>query len=357
MGHYHSDANLQHESDIPKHLMSANLRGHLHEICKNSLSCPHAIRTCRWSGNLAWKPDPVNIAAARVAFADHIKQQIGSGTFANISYSDEREWLSNLRALCGDRWYVDADQLALARRLGIIDKLPCMSEDEIGDLNKGDIFVKFLAVSQISWLCIQLITRVSRGLATTQLEIVTLAFAVISIITYILLYNRPKDVQTVRELYANRYPTPDELSDIATTGPSSLFMTRRDVSIPNGSNYRTSGAFPFSVSIVLVAFGGLHLLAWNYEFPTQIERVLWQASAITTVAAAPLMGMIDLVDTHFGTDTFIENFYVFYVLAAILLGVAFVAARGFVLVEIVRSLAYQPPGTFQTTWAANVPHA
>jgi len=355
MGHYHSDANLQHESDIPKHLMSASLRGHLHEICKNSLSCPHAIRTSRWSGNLAWKPDPVKIAAARVAFAEHIKQHIRNGAFANISYSDDREWLSNLRALCGDRWYVDADQLALARQLGIIDKLPCMSEDEIGDLNKGDIFVKFLAVSQISWLCIQLITRVSRGLATTQLEIVTLAFAVISIITYILLYNRPKDVQAVRELYATRYPTPDDLSDIAKAGPSPLFMTRRDVAIPNDSNYQTSGAsFPVSVAIVLAAFGGLHLLAWNYDFPTQIERVLWQASAITTVAAMPLMGMINLVDKHFGTNKFLDTFYV---LAALVLGVAFVAARGFVLVEIVRSLAYQPPGTFQTTWASNVPHA
>jgi hypothetical protein len=37
--------------------------------------------------------------------------------------------------------------------------------------------------------------------------------------------------------------------------------------------------------------------------------------------------------------------------------VLFVAARAFILVEIVRSLGFQPPETFRTTWAANVPHA
>jgi hypothetical protein len=34
----------------------------------------------------------------------------------------------------------------------------------------------------------------------------------------------------------------------------------------------------------------------------------------------------------------------------------FVAARLFILVEVVRSLAFQPPETFRTTWVASVPH-
>jgi hypothetical protein len=41
---------------------------------------------------------------------------------------------------------------------------------------------------------------------------------------------------------------------------------------------------------------------------------------------------------------------------AVVLFAVFVAARVFILVEAVRSLAYQPPETFRTTWAANIPH-
>jgi hypothetical protein len=262
----------------------------------------------------------------------------------------------NLRALCGDRWSLNAKQLALARRLDIIDNLPHMTEDEIDDLNKGDVLFKFLAVSQILWLCIQLVTRVSRNLPTTQLEIVTLAFAVISIITYVLLYNRPKDVQTTREMHAARYPTPAELTRIAAARPATIGWRRRDFSIPNDVDPSDDRHFIVSTMAALIVFGGLHLLAWNYEFPTPIERRLWQASAIVTIATMPNLWLLTSAMTKSKTldDSIIAAFFLVSFIAIILF--IFVASRLFILVEIIRSLAFQPPETFRTTWAANVPH-
>jgi hypothetical protein len=285
-------------------------------------------------------------------------QQFGDESLANLFLDAlPSHWLANLRALCGDRWSLDGSQLAHARKLGIIEKLPRITEDQIDDLNKGDVFLKVLAVVQIMWLCIQLITRLSRRLPTTQLEVVTLAFAVTSIITYALFYSRPKDVQTVREVYAIRDPTPAELARLATLGPDTMLNSRSDISIPNTSTHsRTENHLSACAAAMLVVFGGIHLLAWNYEFPTPVERRLWQASAIVTLAAFPLIGILAVI----GENIWFSSHYNSFVLAVgplvIILIALFIAARAFILVEVVRSLAFQPPETFRTTWAANVPH-
>jgi len=354
---HHLDANLQRydeagpsDDPYPSSIIQDLLRQ-----CRNGKGCPHVIRTSRSSGTTTWKLDPVNIERARAAFAKLDKQQSRMEFLTEEVLRSPENWLANLVALCGDRWFLDANQLALARKLDIIEKLPQITEDEIGDLNKGDIFVKFLAVSQISWLCFQLVTRVARKLPITQLEIVTLAFAVTSIITYALLYSRPKDVQTVRELDATKYPTPAEISQIAAVGPEYMFDLQRDISIPNSAGPTTKeNDFTASVTAPLLLFGGLHLLAWNYEFPTPVEGILWQASAILTIAAFPFTDMLARIPSDHRFAPPYSALMIETIAGSML--VVLVAARLFILVEVVRSLAYQPSESFYTTWAANVPH-
>jgi hypothetical protein len=351
----HSDQDSQYSAEtrpLFNRRLPVMFKGLL-DACGEGKSCPHLILTSRLSGFTAWNLDVVNTENARAAFATVVKEQCDDYLARQI-LMDPGLWLLNLRTLCGDRWSLDATQLALARKLGIIDKLPRMTEEEIDDLNKGDVFVKFLAVCQITWLCVQLITRVSRQLPTTQLEVVTLAFAVTSIITYALLYSRPKGVQTVREVSAARYPTPAELVQIALRGPYYFFVSRRKVSIPNNAIHTHSKWEPLaSVTAILVVFGGLHLLAWNYEFPTQVERGLWQASAIITLATTPWFYILRLIPEH-RRFARLQNSLIVMIYWIML--VIFVAARIFVLVEVVRSLAFQSPETFRTTWAASVPH-
>jgi hypothetical protein len=97
----------------------------------------------------------------------------------------------------------------------------------------------------------------------------------------------------------------------------------------------------------------MHLLAWNYEFPTPVERRLWQASAIVTLATLPLFVLVGFVFAH---RMFVSFSGYLVGLVSLILAVVFIAARLSILVEVVRSLAFQPPETFRTTWAANVPH-
>jgi hypothetical protein len=315
--------------------------------------CPHQMCTRHWSGVAMWQLDSTNIEIARAAVETlDLIDEPGARWLSG----PPNQWLGELRYLCGDRWILDANQLALTRRLGIIDKLPRITEDEINDLNKGDVVVKLLAVSQISWLCVQLITRLSQNMPITQLELVTLSFAVCSIVTYGLFYNRPKDVQTIRETLAVRNPNPVEMARIASMGPEYWLIPRQNASMPNNTIHMTSGPhFFFGSMFALAVFGGLHLLAWNQEFPTQAERRLWQASALVTIAVMPL-ALLMLWPPFLPTVLARINQTKYEALLAYVCLAPFFAARTFVLVEAVRSLAFQPPETFRTTWAANVPH-
>lgn len=62
-----------------------------------------------------------------------------------------------------------------------------MHARELEVLNRGDALVKVLALVQILYLLIQLITRKIVRLPSTQLEIGALAFPASSTITYYLL--------------------------------------------------------------------------------------------------------------------------------------------------------------------------
>lgn len=323
--------------------------------------CLRTLDKPRSCGNVEWHPDALNAANARLAYKSidrgHLDDRIETGRL----FSAPRQWLTNLRVLCGDRWYVDANQLLLARELGIISKLPKVSAERVSDLNKQDIFVKLLAISQIIWLCFQLSMRLSQGVPTTQLEVMTIGYALCSAITYVMLFDRPKDVTTVFEIEAASYPTSDEMSLVASTGPDTFGMCRSTVSIPNNSTHQNKFGLEraLSISFAVILFGSLRFAAWDYEFPTSTERTLWRMSTVLTFTTMPTMANFEFLVRQFnaifnsnprGRPLGFEAGLHSYILAQ------FIAARLFILVEVIRSLAYQPPGSYKTTWAAYVPH-
>ncbi|KAF8656115.1 hypothetical protein AX16_002753 [Volvariella volvacea WC 439] len=70
-------------------------------------------------------------------------------------------------------------------------RMPLISEEEIQDKAKGDFLSKLVVVMQTSWFIFQCFACYTQGLVVTELELVTLAFATINIITYILWWNKP----------------------------------------------------------------------------------------------------------------------------------------------------------------------
>src|SRR5262249_24572891 len=124
-------------------------------------------------------------------------------------------WVENIVILQGDRWSLNATQLLVARRREIIKSLPKISDDEIDDRNKGDFLVKGVTVLQIAWLIAQLITRAARQLPVSQLEVTTLSYSICAIMTFAIIFSKPRDIRTPIRIKAARYPTAQDLVDIA----------------------------------------------------------------------------------------------------------------------------------------------
>ncbi|KAF8649493.1 hypothetical protein AX16_005762 [Volvariella volvacea WC 439] len=73
-------------------------------------------------------------------------------------------------------------------------QLPVIRKKEIEDRSKGDVLSKTLGVLQISWFVAQCIARRVEGLVLTELELVTLGFAVLNVVTYALWWDKPLNV-------------------------------------------------------------------------------------------------------------------------------------------------------------------
>ncbi|OAX32658.1 hypothetical protein K503DRAFT_701700, partial [Rhizopogon vinicolor AM-OR11-026] len=78
---------------------------------------------------------------------------------------------------------------------------PILSAKQIHDKSKGNAISKGLVILQVAWFALQLISRAIYHLETTQLETGTLAFAVLSFITYAAWWNKPLDVQCPHPVY------------------------------------------------------------------------------------------------------------------------------------------------------------
>ncbi|KAF8850972.1 hypothetical protein BDZ45DRAFT_602139, partial [Acephala macrosclerotiorum] len=74
-----------------------------------------------------------------------------------------------------------------------------------------------------------LIARRVQYLPISQLEIVTLAFSVWAVLTYILLWNKPKDIKSSFIVKAARFLKPEELIRIAIAGLYIFEQKRRTI--------------------------------------------------------------------------------------------------------------------------------
>ncbi|KAF9062272.1 hypothetical protein BDP27DRAFT_1233880, partial [Rhodocollybia butyracea] len=71
-------------------------------------------------------------------------------------------------------------------------ELPALCENEVKDHSCSDGFSKLLAMSQTTWLIIQLTARVCQRLPATELKIMTTAFAFINLLVYFFWWNKPQ---------------------------------------------------------------------------------------------------------------------------------------------------------------------
>jgi len=105
-----------------------------------------------------------------------------------------------------------------------------------------------------------------------------------------------------------------------------------------------------------MVFGAIHVTAWDFVFPTLLERKLWWAASVICTATPLLVLMFILAMTNiFGDLPVFIRMSAFIILP--MLSILYIIARLFLLVEVFRTLCFLPPSAYVATWAANVPHA
>jgi len=277
-------------------------------------------------------------------------------------------------------YHLIASDLIALRQAGFLKRLPYIPTSELNDKNKSDSLVRFIAIIQILWIVIQIIVRASRHLAISQLEIAVVAFSICAITIYCLNWEKPKGVQVpytllqysedIPQLVLERVGVERKSSEPILHGileSTSFVLTLGNRGFPDNipgapiRNHFTAGKQSAESNTGQTAglliggmmFGALHVAAWDFVFPTFVERKMWWAASV--ICTFTLIFLLLLL--AFG-DSFIWWWVMrwslkFVFMALVLL---YIPARLFLLVEIFRTLLFLPPSAYVSTWAANVPH-
>jgi len=221
---------------------------------------------------------------------------------------------------------------------------PRLSKAEIDDKSKGDFIAKGLVVLQTAWFVMQCIARSVQGLPITELELITVAFATLNVVIYILWWDKPLNVQRGVRVYKKRNTEEpvddgdveatvgfwgairDALSDLPAaivrgplvdTSDEMPWLARiifwpvfRPFMIISGGDFderyedlkrvntfypgqwvRSSSSGVLLVIVIASAFGGIHCFGWSFTFPSTTERTLWRVASVS-ISCLPLVMML-----------------------------------------------------------------
>ncbi|PYH42967.1 uncharacterized protein BP01DRAFT_302083 [Aspergillus saccharolyticus JOP 1030-1] len=251
---------------------------------------------------------------------------------------------------------------------GILTHLPEIDETDIMDKSKKDNLLKVIAVSQILWLCIQVISRAVGNLAVSQLEIATVAYALCAVIIYGLAWKKPKGVEvpiTILQLpdrgsgfgkilSPERKPT-DQL-DLRKYFGDQIWKSIKKGETKQHFNGDLTDTWRYILATAIstgTLFGAVHLAAWNCFFPTHTEKLLWRAAALYCTCFP--LGNVSLI-LFPARVTIYQNIELLLSFVWLLSNAVFVLARLYLIVEMFRTLAFQPTGAFVGTWSVNMPN-
>jgi len=281
---------------------------------------------------------------------------------------------------------------------------------EIQDKSKGDFISKAVVILQTSWFVMQCIARGVKGVPITELELVTVAFAGLNFVIYLLWWDKPLNVQCGVRVYKKRptrYPVDDgdaeaaigfwgaiggAISELPTTiirGPSFQDWTldelpwlarvlvwpgmkpfiillgggddkvgekRVGTFYPLEWEQETEASAWYLLIIIALAFGSVHCIGWSFVFPSSTERTLWRLASvfITSFPIALFLSLYPAVLISCCVEdlpTFVEMFFPSLQLFL------YILSRLVLLILAVLSLRSLPPETYHIVhWTSFIPH-
>ncbi|QYS99872.1 hypothetical protein H0G86_006990 [Trichoderma simmonsii] len=191
--------------------------------------CRRQGRLLNWCGKIPW-----DLWENHVEHASHMegdRQPSPTGELQTTAESESQTKLvfskADVAALAGNIWILDSKQLAIARKRGIIERMPDIKEEAIDDKNKSDSLVKILAILQVSWLVVQLIVRTINNLHFAQLEITAVAFGATAILIYSIDFTKPQDINVPFYMDMHKVVGYDDFVAIAEAAPITYMQSKR----------------------------------------------------------------------------------------------------------------------------------
>lgn len=197
-----------------------------------------------------------------------------------------------------------------------------LGKDDILDKSKADWLLKSLAVLQVTWIIINVIVRHVTRLPISQIEIATIAFAVMAVLIYLANWWKPKDVSqpTMLQFSGRGDPvgkSPDRKQhfllrlsyparELLLEDSFGMGMVRR---VANDIVW-LEGDIPLPFYLMAgssLVFGGIHCLAWNLEFPTRDELICWRVASLAS-AVLPVVGVGITITTRFVIFGFSDHY-------------------------------------------------
>ena len=269
-----------------------------------------------------------------------------------------------------------------------IPQEPPISKKELKSRSTTDWIANTLAIFQISWFGAQLLVRRIQHLHITAMEILTLAFIVCSIFTYILCWPQPQNVaypvvlppleETPPERPATASPRAplntalEESPAIETAHPfehsppnGSGALDKSDEVQERASNFskgldRVNSLSMFLLGFAGAVFGAVHCLAWNSTFPTPKERLAWRVCSVATTALPIICVSAAEITINILTRTGeqgLEGMGLIYRNNLYVSSIAYVFGRLTLIALALASLRAVPADVFQTTdWNNIIPH-
>jgi hypothetical protein len=267
-------------------------------------------------------------------------------------------------------WHLDAYTLGAAIDEGILTT-DIVTADEINDKSKSDFFTKAIIIIQITYFVIGVLVRAGQGVAVTQLELGVVGFVACSFVTYCFCMSKPKGVCTAYTIKDFKdKPLPLRIKKLQDGFSRGVIFSDPMQSGRGGRPYANDD-FPmagglgsvlgFGGSVTSILFGAIHLVGWNFEFPTPVDSWLWRVAALVSAGLAPFIFVVYMAAVAFehvtGLDPFPEDFVDKFG-GALKWGAfgPYGLARLVLIVEMFRCLFYPPPDAFTSTWTVNIPH-
>ncbi|KAK0724117.1 hypothetical protein B0H67DRAFT_529701 [Lasiosphaeris hirsuta] len=163
---------------------------------------------------------------------------------------------------------------------------PALSERDIEDKSKADGFAKFATCVQTTWLVVHCICRAVQHLPVTTLELTTILIGAGDAAS------KPYR-QTPLDFIDDQ--SPSWLLDVQPYFGFRTWARERPLTRFTNDRFPIIGAEPHSIALFFInmAYSAIHALGWNFDFPSDIERMLWRVSSISIIVTTFIFWMCE----------------------------------------------------------------